>query len=146
MTATGVSPNPFVSFNFFIELDGFAKGGFRECDGLDATTEVIEYREGGDNTTVRKLPGRTSYTDITLRSGMTDSLELWDWRRSVIAGVFERRNGSIVVYDLANSTEVARYNFVRAWPSGYEGPTFDATGNDIAVESLVLAHEGLERV
>lgn len=144
MTATGVVPDPYRSFNFLVQIDNVVVASFRECDGLDATTEIIPYREGGDGSE-RKLPGRTTYTDITLRLGMTDSMELWDWRKSVIDGKFERRNGSVVIFDLANSTEVARYNFVRAWPSSYEGPTFDATANDVAIESLILAHEGLTR-
>ena len=145
MAETGVKPDPYRNYNFLVEIDGIAQASFRECSGLDATTEIIEYREGGDNTTVRKMPGKTTYSDVTLRWGLTDSAELWQWRQGVVDGKPERKNGSIVVFDLANSTEVARYNFVRAWPSRYEGPTFDATANDVAVETLVLAHEGLTR-
>ncbi|MEV4319583.1 phage tail protein [Actinocrispum sp. NPDC049592] len=145
MAQTGARVDPYASFNFLVELDGISQASFRECTGLDATTEVIETREGGDNVTVRKLPGKTTYTNITLKWGLTDSTELWAWRAQVIEGRPQRKNGSIVVYDLANRREVARWNFINAWPTKWEGPSFNASGNDIAVETLVLAHEGIAR-
>jgi phage tail-like protein len=146
MPQTGQRVDPFRSFNFLVELDGIAQASFSECSGLGSTTEVIENREGGDNVTVRKLPGRTSFSDISLKWGLTDSTELWAWRQQIADGNVVRKNGSIVVFDLANMTEVARWNFVRAWPSRWEGPAFSAKGNDIAIDTLVLAHEGLTRV
>ena len=145
MPTTGARVDPYVSFNFLVELDGIIQASFRECGGLEATTEVIDFRQGGDNTTVYKLPGKTTFGDITLKWGLTDSTELWTWRRQVIDGQVQRKNGSIVVYDLANRTEVVRWNFVNAWPTKWEGPAFNAQGNDVAVESLVLAHEGISR-
>ncbi len=145
MPETGQVVDPYRNYNFLVELDSIAQGSFAECSGLGATTEVIEAREGSENTTVRKLPGKTTYTDITLRWGMTESDELWSWRLRIIQGTADRRNGSIIVYDLTNKEEVARWNFVNAWPSRWEGPTFSARGNDIAIETLVLTHEGIAR-
>lgn len=107
MAATAVLVDPYRNFNFLVELDGIAQASFIECSGMANTTEVIETRDGGDNTTVRKLPGKTSHADITLKWGLTDSIELWTWRQTVIDGTFTRKNGSIVVYDLTNQTEVA---------------------------------------
>jgi phage tail-like protein len=145
MAETAQRTDPFRNFNFLVEIDGIAQGAFVECSGLGATTEVIETREGGDNTTVRKLPGKTTYTDITLKWGLSASKELWKWREQVIHGTVARKNGSVVVYDLANRAEVARWNFVAAWPSKWEGAAFSAKGNDIAVDTLVLSHEGIAR-
>jgi len=145
MAQTGQRVDPFRNFNFLVEIDGIAQASFTECSGLSTTTEVIEHRQGGDNVRVRKLPGKTSYSDISLKWGLTDSTELWDWRQQITDGNIVRKNGSIVVFDLANSTEVARWNFVRAWPTKWEGPSFSAKGNDIAIDTLVLAHEGLTR-
>jgi phage tail-like protein len=146
MAQTGARVDPLLSCNFLVELDGIAQAGFRECSGLDTTTEVVEHREGGDNLTVRKLPGRPGYSDVTLKWGLTDSAELWNWRLQVIEGrAGFRRNGSVVVYDLSNRVEVARWNFVRAWPTKWEGPALNALGNEVAVETLVLAHEGIAR-
>jgi phage tail-like protein len=144
--ATAARIDPFRNFNFLVEIEGLAQASFIECSGLDATTEVIETREGGNNTTVSKLPGKTTYTDITLKWGVNPSLELWKWRADVISGTINRRNGSIVLYDLANKVEVARWNFFNAWPSKWDGPSLNAKGNDIAIETLVLAHEGIARV
>jgi phage tail-like protein len=146
MTQTAQRVDPFRVFNFLVELDGIAQVSFIECSGLGTTTEVIETREGGDNTTVRKLPGKTTYTDIVLKWGMTNTTELWGWRQQIIEGNVVRKNGSIVVFDLANSSEVARWNFVNAWPSKMEGPAFNAKGNDIAINTLTLSHEGITRV
>lgn len=143
--ATAARIDPFRNFNFLVEIEGIAQASFIECSGLDATTEVIETREGGNNTTVSKLPGKTTYTDITLKWGANPSVELWQWRADVIAGTITRRNGSIVLYDLANKVEVARWNFFNAWPSKWDGPSLNAKGNDIAIETLVLAHEGITR-
>lgn len=145
MAQTAARTDPFRNFNFLVEIDGIAQVSFLECSGLGATTEIIETREGGDNTTVHKLPGKTSYSDITLKWGITASREMWLWRAGVIEGDVQRKNGSIVVYDLANHTEVARWNFVAAWPSKWEGSSFVAKGNDIAVDTLVLSHEGIVR-
>lgn len=146
MAQTGERVDPYRAYNFLIELDNIAQASFSDCSGLGSTTEVIEAREGGDNTTVRKLPGKTSYSDITLKWGLTDSTELWEWRQQIIDGTVVRKSGSIVVFDQANHTEVARWNFVNAWPTKWEGPTFSAKGNDIAIDTLVLAHEGVLRV
>jgi phage tail-like protein len=145
MAEPGKRVDPFRAFNFLIEIDGIAQASFTECTGLESTTEIIENREGGDNTTVRKLPGKTSYTDITLKWGLTDSTELWDWRQQIVSGNVVRKNGSIVIYDLANRAEVARWNFDRAWPTRFEGPALNARGSDIAIATLVLAHEGISK-
>jgi phage tail-like protein len=145
MPATGARTDPYVSFNFLIELDGIAQASFMECGGLESTTEVIEARDGGNPTTVYKLPGKTAYADISLKWGLTDSVELWTWRQQVVDGTVVRKNGSIVVFDLQNRREVARWNFVNAWPSKWTGPSFNARGDEIAIETLVLAHEGIKR-
>ncbi len=145
MPQTGQRVDPFRKFNFLVELDGMAQGSFTECAGLGSTTEIVETREGGDNTTVKKLPGKTTYGDITLKWGLTASRDLWNWRQQIVDGNVVRKNGSIVVFDLTNHTEVARWNFVRAWPSKWEGPAFNAKGSEIAVDTLILAHEGITR-
>ena len=141
---TGVIPDPYGNFNFTIEIDGIERAAFQECSGFDSTIDVIEHREGGENTTPRKLPGLTKYSNITLKWGMTNDRELYDWHRRVVEGEIERKNGSIVLRD-RKGEEVARWNFVRAWPTKWDGPDLNAEGNDIAIETLELAHEGVER-
>ena len=141
--ATGDIPDPYGNYNFLVEMDGITRAAFQECSGFDSTIDVIEYREGGENTTVRKLPGLTKYSNIVLKWGMTDDTALYDWHRQVVRGDIERTNGSIVVLN-RKGEEVARWNFYRAWPTKWDGPDLNAEGNDVAIETLELAHEGVE--
>ena len=144
---TGQIPDPYNNFNFLVEIDGIARAAFHECSGLDSTIDVIEHREGGENTTLRKLPGMTKYSNIVLKRGITDDKELYDWHHQWVTGDrrAERKNGSIVLLDRTGK-ETARWDFVRAWPTKWTGPSLTAEGNDVAIEQLDLAHEGLSRV
>jgi phage tail-like protein len=141
---TGDRKDPFVSHRFLIEIDGITKAGFRECSGLDSAQDPIEYREGQEGLTARKLPGLNKYSNISLKRGITDDKQLWEWRKKVIDGTIERKNGSIILQDDAGEEKV-RWNFVNAWPTKWTGPTFNATANEVAIETLDLAHEGLEK-
>lgn len=138
----GTRSDPYRSYNFLIEIDGIIQAGFQECTGLDTSTDPIDYREGTDANHVRKLPGLNKFTAITLKRGITDSDELWKWRSTVVQGKAERRNGSIVLLD-DTGTERLRWNFHEAWPSKWTGPSFNATGNTVAVETLEITHEEL---
>lgn len=109
--ATGDRVDPYRNFNFLVEIDGITQAGFSDCTGFSSSTDPIEYREGGMNTTVHKLPGMTKHTNITLKRGLTDSKELYQWYRDVVAGKVQRKNGSIVVLDV-DGTEKVRWNFV----------------------------------
>jgi phage tail-like protein len=144
MAETGQPLDPYGNYNFHVELDGISRGAFHECSGFEATIDVIEHREGGDNLTPRKLPGMTKFNNITLKRGITADPELYKWHRSAVDGVIERKNGSIVLLD-RRGLEVMRWNFVRAWPTKWSGPPLTAEGNDVAIESLELAHEGFDR-
>lgn len=137
-------PDPFLNFNFLVEIDGITRAAFHEVNGFDSTIDVIEHREGGDNTTPRKLPGMTKHSNIVLKWGLADDTQLYQWHRDAVRGNVQRRNGSIVLLD-RRGQEVARWNFVRAWPTRWDGPDFTAEGNDVAIETLELAHEGVER-
>ena len=136
--------DPFRNFRFLVEIDGIVQAGFSECTGFGSNVEVIEYREGGDSTTVRKLPGKTSYTDVMLKWGLTNSRELYDWHREVINGQISRRNGSIIILD-DTGQEVVRWNFFNAWPSKFDPVDLNAKGNDVALDSLTVSCERLER-
>jgi phage tail-like protein len=141
---TGQVKDPHGNFNFLVEIDGISRAAFQQCSGIDATTEVTEYREGGDNLGSRKLPGRTKYSNISLKWGLADDRDLYDWHRRVVEGQIERKNGSIVLLN-RRGEEVARWNFVRAWPTVWHGSDLNAEDGKIAVETMELAHEGIER-
>jgi phage tail-like protein len=142
--ATAIRPDPFVNFNFLVEIDGITRAAFHEVNGFDSTIDVIEHREGGENTTPRKLPGMTKHSNIVLKWGMSLDVDLYNWHRDAVRGTVVRKNGSIVLLDRAGQ-EVARWNFFRAWPTKWDGPDFTAEGNDVAIETMELAHEGVER-
>ena len=143
--ATGDRLDPYAQYNFLIEIDGVTRAGFTECGGLSAEQDIIEYREGGETATVRKLPGLRKYANITLKRGFTQDKELWEWRKTTIDGLTERRAGSIILLDESRQ-EVLRWNFVEGWVSKWEGPSFNSTTNEAAMESLEICHEGLELV
>ena len=136
--------DPYNAFNFLVEIDGVALAGFSEVSGLESETAVIEYRVGGEPSRVRKLPGLTKFANIVLKRGITQDADLWNWRKSVEDGNVDRRNGSIVLLD-DSGTPVVRWNFFEGWIAKWEGPTLSATANEVAIETLEIAHERLER-
>ena len=139
-------PDPYRQFNFRLEVDGLQLANFCEVSLGAALTEVVEYRDGTDKTGVRKLPGLTRYSNVVLKRGITSSLELYQWHRMVAEGRTgdARRNVAVILSDEMGN-EVARYSLRNAWPVKYEAPSFNAMGNDVAIESIELTHEGLER-
>lgn len=136
--------DPYRNFRFLVQIDGFSQAGFSECSGLASEIAVIEYREGGEATSARKLPGRVSFHDITLKRGVTNSRELYDWHLAALQGQVDRRNVVIVLMDEAGN-EVARWRIRNAWPRKWEGPNLNAMGNDVALETLTLTCESIER-
>ena len=144
MPATGERKDPWQGFNFRVEIGGIQRAGFREASGLDSSQDPVEYREGTEKLTARKLPGLNKYSNISLKWGITDDAELWQWRKKIMDGTVERKNGSIVLLD-DTGAEKLRWNFVEGWPTKWTGPTFNATSNDVAIETLEIAHEGLEK-
>ncbi len=142
--ATADIPDPFMNFNFLVEIQGIIRAGFHQVSGLDATIEAVPFREGGELTTTRKLFGLTNFGNIQLRKGMTTDMTLYKWHRRNVEGAAERHNFSLILLD-RTGTQVARWDFRRAWPTKYQGPEFNAEGNDVAIELLEMVHEGLKR-
>ncbi|MFC4260987.1 phage tail protein [Marinobacter lacisalsi] len=135
--------DPYAQYNFLVEIDGVSVAGFTEVSGLTTESDIIEYREGSDTATVRKLPGLRKYTNLTLKRGFTQNRELWEWRKSTIDGRTERKSGALILLNESRE-EVLRWNFSEGWLSKWEGPTLNSTANEAAIESMEIAHEGLE--
>jgi phage tail-like protein len=135
--------DPEGNFIFSLEFGKDEVAQFRECSGLKSSTAIFELEEGGMNQAVHKLPGQSRWENIQLRYGVTSSTYLLEWRNKILQDSFaERRNGSIVLRTLQGE-EVRRYNFLLAWPVAWEGPSFDASAADLAVEMIELAHHGI---
>lgn len=133
---------PYTQFNFLLEINGVVSAGFTEVSGVTLESDVIEYREGSDPTHVRKMPGLSKYGDITLKRGFTDNTELADWRKTVVDGITARKDGAIILMNEAGEPAL-RWEFSNAFPSKLEGATLNATANEVAMETLVLAVEAV---
>ncbi len=137
--------DPEGNYVFALEIDGIEVAQFLECSGLKSSTTVFELEEGGMNHRVHKLPGQSRWDNIVLRYGVTNDVSVMQWRGEVLSDDFgsgNRKSGSIVVKN--NQMEVVRrYNFIQAWPVSWEGPSFSASGAELAIESVELAHHGV---
>ena len=142
--ATAKRNDPYGGYNFLVEMDGITQAGFQEVSGLDSSTDSVDYREGNDPNHVRKLPGLNKFSPITLKRGITDSDELWKWRSTVVNGKIARKNGSIILLD-DRGQEKLRWNFFNAWPSKWTGPSLNATSTAVAVETLEITIESVEK-
>ena len=136
--------NPYVNFNFVVDIGAGEGLGFSEVDLPSGELAVIAYREGGDKSqTARKLPGLATYANVTLTRGVTGRLELFEWWREVRAGNLDRRNVTITLLDEQRSP-VQRWLLRNAWPAKLDFGPLNALGNDVVIETLELAHEGFD--
>lgn len=141
----GQRADPYRSYNFTLEIDAKIEGYFLQCSGLAAKVTPIRYREGGDGRTVHQLAGQVEYGEITLRYGLTDSRTLWDWFMTAVSGAPQRKNVSLIMQGPDGVGERMRWNLTDAWPCAFRGAELDAMGREIAIESLTLVCEKIER-
>lgn len=136
---------PFKKYNYEVSIEGISVGGFSEVSAPDISSDPIEYREGNFSVnTVGKQPGLIKYENITLKWGMTESTELYNWMKEVEEGTINRKTVVISLHDDTHA-EIAKWTVISAWPTKYTATDFNATSNEVAVETLVLAHEGVTR-
>lgn len=141
----GTWVDPYRAYNFKLLVNNVTEGHFTAVSGLGVRVERIAYREAGANAIVRAVPGQVTYEPVTLSYGLTAATELWDWLMAAVEGRVSRRNVSIAVLDASGAAEVLRWNLLNAWPCEWHGAPLDAMSRELAIESLTLAHEGLER-
>jgi phage tail-like protein len=143
-----IREDPYGGYNFLITVTGVSddgtavKGSFSEISGLETELSPIEYRNGSEDITVRKIAGLKKFTNITGKRGITADLDFWNWILAGLSGKVKRADGSVVLLD-ENRQEVLRWNFRRGWPCKYTGPGLNAANNEIAMETLEICHEGL---
>ena len=148
MATSATSETLIATYNFAIEIDSATIAFFREASGLSTEVEVIEHQvenHKGKQIT-QKIAGHTATGEVTLKKSMDDNSYLTDWFAEVQAGSFDsyRRNGSIIMFD-PQGTELARWNFVNGWPKSWTASDLDAISDDVAIEEVVITHEGLSR-
>lgn len=139
--------DPLRNFKFRLEIDGITQANFSEVTIGETTTDAVDYREGTDPSHTRKLDGLTKFGNITLKWGVTDSRELHDWHKAIVAGQIasNRKQVAIVIRDEAG-TDKARFVVTEAWPMKYQPSGLNGKGNEVLVELLELVNEGIERV
>ncbi len=136
--------DPYGAFNFLVEIDGVIVGGFSEVHGLAVELQYLEYRDGSDGPTVRKIPGLSKSTDVTLKRGLVGDLSLFNWLQETRQGIGQPRTATIELLDDARKP-VCKWVLHLARPKKWIGPTLNAKGGgEVAMEELVLVHEGLE--
>jgi phage tail-like protein len=140
--------DPYGGYNFEIVINGISddgtavKGSFAEASGLEVDIQPIEYRNGAEDITMRKIPGLKKFPNIVLKRGILGDVALWNWIQQAMDGKVVRTEGSVVLLD-ENKQEVMRWNFKRGWPCKWTGPGLNAKNNEIGMESLEICHEGL---
>jgi phage tail-like protein len=145
---TGRDSDPLIGFNFRLEIEGKLSGFFTECSGIGSENEIVDHKvvDDGGHEIVQKIPGRLKWQDVTLKRGITDAMDIWEWRSLVEQGKMSdaRTNCSIIMMD-RNYEDVARWDLVNAWPSKVTGPSVKSDSNEFGVEEVTIVHEGMMR-
>jgi phage tail-like protein len=135
-----------VTYHFYVrgasDSDEVSQAVFSEVSGLEVEIEITPVEEGGVNTHVHKLPGRTKVSDITLKNGISSTNDLWLWFKRVLGGEFDRKNVSIVMVN-QKGEQKARWDYEKALPIKWTGPQLKAEQSTLAIQTLVLTHKGL---
>jgi phage tail-like protein len=128
---------------FAVEVDGTIVASFSECSGLSATVRADKWEEGGVNYTTYKFPGRTEFDNLTLKHGVTDSLDLYTWFLQTVQGLRCRKTITIKLVPQDLEGEIRSWHLANAFPTKWTGPSLQVGSNAVAIESLEFAHDGL---
>jgi phage tail-like protein len=143
--AIGTRTDPYLGCRFLVEIEGLVVGGFSELTGLQVEVGTEDYEEGGVNDYIHKLPKGTRHPNLILKHGMTDGDTLWRWHQQMVRGRAPRRTVRVILLD-ERGTEKIAWRCLKACPLKWEGPDFRADLASLAIESLELAHCGIERM
>ena len=142
--ATNLRLDPYQSTHFIVEIEGLLAGGFSQCSGLQVQIEGHEYRAGGVNDFVFRFAGRTTHPPLVLKHGLSPLEGLWNWHQDMVAGVINRRNGTIYLLD-QQRLPVMWWDFQEGLPMKWTGPELSADRGAVAFESVEIVHHGLSR-
>jgi phage tail-like protein len=134
MAETSGRIDPFAAFNFILKVDGMS-AGFAEVEGLTTETDIVEYREGNEDSTVGRLIRIRERANITLRRGFTNSKDLWDWHKKVVEGQAQRLRGSIRLLDESRAPAIV-WEFFDAWPCKWTGPRANDEESAVAIDEM----------
>jgi phage tail-like protein len=145
MAAGDREKDPYLSFRFVVEIDGIIVGGFSEVLGLQVEIDTEEYQEGGVNDHVHHLLKAAKYPRLVLKRGITNSDVLWKWQKQIVDGAITKETRKTINIVLLDTEKNERWGWrcIDAYPVKWAGPDLNATGNNIAIESLELVHAGI---
>lgn len=134
---------PIPKFRFEVKWDSEVMA-FQEVSGLDVEAQLIEYRAGNSpNFSTQKMPGIKKYSDVTMKKGVFKSdNKFWDWFNEIKMNTVKRIPVTISLLDEEGSPTMV-WTLTNAWPMKIQGTDLKSTGNEVAVETIVIAHEGL---
>jgi conserved hypothetical phage tail region protein len=142
--------DPLRNFRYRLEIDNITQAGFSEVHISETTIDVVDYREGTDPPHTRKLSGMTKYGTVSLKWGLTvggSALDMFRWHADVSAGqIKDKRKKVVIVAQDEAGADAARFVITDAWPIKYNPSDLNAKGNEVLIELLELANEGIERV
>ncbi|UCD08520.1 MAG: phage tail protein [Dehalococcoidales bacterium] len=148
-TKTAQRVDPFPTFKFHVEVGSITEAAFTECSGLEMSTEVFEYVEGGLNEYVHKMPVRTKVSNVTLKRGLATSNELYNWYREMEDALrqgkgFTFRQVTITLRSTVDQGTLIRWTLDRAFPVKWASPALKTNEAAVAIETLVFAHHGIK--
>jgi phage tail-like protein len=148
VTSTARIVDPFAAFKFTVQIDGILEAAFTECSGLEISTDVFEYQEGGLNEFIHKLPGRIKLSNITLKRGFATSNELYKWYLEMVEKLLRgepviRKKVTITLKNSANKNKSMNWTLQDAFPVKWVGPNFKVDDTSVAIESIEFAHHGI---
>ncbi len=141
--------DPLRNFRYLLEIDGIEQAGFSEVAIGELATDPIEYREGDELTTARKLNGLNKYGNITLKWGITESKELAEWHQLIVddaTSLDDARRTVVIRMQNEAGVNTAAFEIFKAWPCKYDPSDLNATGNEAAIDMLELCNEGIKRI
>lgn len=144
-TASLVGHDPYMTYNFAVEIGGVIVGGFSEVSGLSSEIELESYKEGGLNSYVHKFPKHTTYPNLVLSRGLINTDLFYIWYQATSQGLIQQLNGTILLMN-NQQIPVMWWTFKKAYPIKWEGPQFNASNDNIAIEKIELVHQGISKL
>ncbi len=144
-TASLAGHDPYMSYNFAVEISGVVVGGFSEVSGLSSEIELESYEEGGLNGYVHKFPKHTTYPNLVLSRGLVNIDLFYIWYQATSQGLIQQLNGTILLLN-SQQLPVMWWTVKKAYPVKWEGPQFNASSDEIAVEKIELVHQGISKL
>jgi len=143
-SVSSLGHDPFMGYNFAVEIGGVVVGGFSEVSGLSSDIELESYEEGGLNGFVHKFPKHTTYPNLVLSRGLVNIDLFYIWYQATSQGLIQQLNGTILLLN-SQQIPVMWWTVKKAYPVKWEGPQFNASSDEVAVEKIELVHQGISK-